>query len=64
MPLFDALSSRGVFGGVNDVTFDDDVDDGVDDDGGGGAGPFSFLIIYEHKENGRGEFTPGQIEKE
>lgn len=46
--FFGAFSSRGVFGGVNDVTLeevdDDDADDGGVVDGGNGAGPFSFLI--------------------
>lgn len=49
MPSFVVMSSRGVFGGVNDVAFedvdDDDDDAGGVDDGGNGAGPFSFLII-------------------
>lgn len=52
MPFFVAFSSRGVFGGVNDVTFedvDDDDDVGGVEDGGNGAGPFSFLIICGQK---------------
>lgn len=52
-PFFDVFSSRGVFGGVDDVTFEDVDDDDVGgvDDGGSGAGPFSFLMIYGRKKN-------------